>query len=148
MLESKGVLTIAPFGKGNDVRDHMTLMHTLRDEEWACFRSHSPLRESCLHVLTWTSFRFSKHTWSEGDSSTFLRAFDEGVKGGDFKKGFPLGRDIPRMVKFDHRPHLDHVQDLERARADNVDPSIMRLSLVDTFRRYLDTDPWPPSDKA
>jgi hypothetical protein len=116
-------------------------------------------------VLTWTSFRFSKHTWSEGDSSTFLRAFDEGVKGGDFKKGFPLGRDIPRMVKFDYRPHLDHVQDLERARADNVDPSIMRLSpafdyqkrldnlaapswLVDTFRRYLDTDPWPPSDKA
>jgi hypothetical protein len=37
LLESKGVLTIAPFGKGNDVRDHMTLMHTLRDEEWACW---------------------------------------------------------------------------------------------------------------
>ena len=70
-------------------------------------------RESCLHVLTWTALRFSKHTCSEGDSSTFLRAFDEeyetadGVKGGDLKKGFLLARDIPRMVKFDRRPHLD-----------------------------------------
>jgi hypothetical protein len=28
---------IAPFGKGNDVRDHMSLTHTLRDEKWACW---------------------------------------------------------------------------------------------------------------
>jgi hypothetical protein len=138
-------------------------------------------RESCLHVLAWTALRFTKHTCSEGDSSTFLRAFDEeyetadGVKGGDLKKGFLLGRDIPRLVKFDRRPHLDklireltvafavryeeppsndHVQGLERARANNVDPSIMQLLpafnyqkrlddlaapnwLVDTFRRNL-----------
>jgi hypothetical protein len=51
-------------------------------------------RESCLHVLTWTALRFTKHTCSEGDSSRFPRAFDEeyededGVKGGDLKKGF------------------------------------------------------------
>jgi hypothetical protein len=25
------------FGKGNDVRDHTTITHTLRDEEWACW---------------------------------------------------------------------------------------------------------------
>ena len=37
ILESKGVPNIAPFGKGNDVRDHMSLTHTLRDEEWACW---------------------------------------------------------------------------------------------------------------
>jgi hypothetical protein len=37
LLESKGVPNIAPFGKGNDVRDHMSLTHTLRDEEWACW---------------------------------------------------------------------------------------------------------------
>jgi hypothetical protein len=54
---------------------------------------------------------------------------------------------------------------LERAQAANIDPSIMsgltafnyqkhldnlvaRNWLVDVFRRYLDTDPWPPSDKA
>src|ERR1700729_1970464 len=64
------------------------------------------------HVLAWTALRFTKHTCSEGDSSTFLRVFDEeyetadGIKGGDLKKDFLLGRDIPRVVKFDRRPHL------------------------------------------
>jgi hypothetical protein len=149
-------------------------------------------RESCLHVLTWTALRCSKHKCLEGDSSTFFRAFDEqyetadGVKGGDLKKGFLLGRDIPRMVKFDRRPQLDklirelteafaaryeeppsadQLQALERAQAANIDPSIMsgltafnyqkrlddlvaRNWLVDVFRRYLDTDPWPPSDQT
>src|SRR6201986_2612132 len=57
-------------------------------------------RESSLHVLTWTALRFTKHTISGGGSSRFLRAFDEeykdedGVKGGDLKKGFLLGQDI------------------------------------------------------
>jgi hypothetical protein len=149
-------------------------------------------RESCLHVLTWTALRFTNHTISGGGTSRFLRAFDEeyedeeGVKGGDLKRGFLATREIPRVVKFDRRPQLDalieeltetfavryekppsndHVQGLERARANNVDPSIMRLLpafnyqkrlddlaapswLVDTFRRYLDADPWPPSDKT
>jgi len=36
ILESKGVPNIAPFGKGNDVSDHTTLTHTLRNEKWAC----------------------------------------------------------------------------------------------------------------
>jgi hypothetical protein len=36
LLESKDVPNIAPFGKGNDVRDHTTLTHTLINEEWAC----------------------------------------------------------------------------------------------------------------
>jgi hypothetical protein len=70
-------------------------------------------RESCLHVLTWTALRFTNHTISGGGTSRFLRAFDEeyeddeGVKGGDLKRGFLATREIPRMVKFDHRPHLD-----------------------------------------
>jgi hypothetical protein len=70
-------------------------------------------RESCLHVLTWTALRFTNHTISGSGTTRFLRAFDEeyedeeGVRGGDLKKGFLLGRDIPRVVKFDHRPHLD-----------------------------------------
>ena len=148
-------------------------------------------RESYLHVLTWTALRFTNHTISGGSTSGFLRAFDEEyederVKGGDLKKGFLLGRDIPRAVKFDHRPKLDalieeltetfavhyekplsddHIQGLERARAGNVDPFIMRLLpafdyqkrlddlaapswLVDTFHRFLDADTWPPLDKA
>jgi hypothetical protein len=148
-------------------------------------------RESCLHVLTWTALRFTNHTISGGSTSRFLRAFDEeyedeeGVKGGDLKRGSLATREIPRVVKFDGRPQLDalirelteafavhyeeppsndHVQGLERARANNVDPSIMRLLpafnyqkrlddlaapnwLVDTFRRNLNADFWPSSDK-
>jgi hypothetical protein len=71
-------------------------------------------RESCLHVLTWTALRFTNHTISGSGTSRFLRAFDEeyedeeGVRG-DLKKGFLLGRDIQRVVKFDHRPHLDAI---------------------------------------
>jgi len=149
-------------------------------------------RESCLHVLTWTALRFTKHTISGGGSNRFLRAFDEeyettdGVKGGDLKKGFLLGRDIPRTVKFDRRPHLDALIDkltetfavryekppttnqlevLNQMQSSNVPLSFLeentafkyqkRLNdlispswLVDTFRRFLDTDPWPLSDKA
>ena len=37
LLEAKGVPNIAPFGKGNDVRHHTTLTHTLRNEKWACW---------------------------------------------------------------------------------------------------------------
>jgi hypothetical protein len=37
LLESKGVPNIAPFGKGNDVRHHRTLTHTLRNKKWACW---------------------------------------------------------------------------------------------------------------
>src|SRR6202050_5681665 len=70
-------------------------------------------RESCLHVLTWTALRFTNHTVSVGGTSRFLRAFDEeyedqdGVKGGDLKRGFLATREIPRVVKFDRRPQLD-----------------------------------------
>ena len=132
-------------------------------------------RESCLHVLTWTALRSTKHTCSEG------------VKGGDLKRGFLATREIPRVVKFDRRPHLDalireltevfaaryeeppsadQLQALERAQAANIDPSIMSgltafnhqkradddlvapSWLVDTFRRHLNADFWPPSDEA
>ena len=37
LLESKNVPNIAPFGKGNDVGNHTTITHTLRNEEWACW---------------------------------------------------------------------------------------------------------------
>jgi hypothetical protein len=61
----------------------------------------------------------------------------------------------------------DHLQGLEWVRADNIDSSIMRLLPafnyekclnalaapapcwpVNTFWRYLNTGPWPPSDKS
>ena len=37
ILESKGVPNIAPFGKENDVSDHTTLTHMLRNNKWACW---------------------------------------------------------------------------------------------------------------
>ena len=37
LLESNRVPNIAPFGKGNDVRDRTTLTHTLSSEKWACW---------------------------------------------------------------------------------------------------------------
>ena len=37
LLESKSVPNIAPFGKGNDVGNHTTITHTLRNEHWACW---------------------------------------------------------------------------------------------------------------
>jgi len=37
LLESNNVPNVAPFGNGNDVRDHTTLTHTFRDEKWACW---------------------------------------------------------------------------------------------------------------
>jgi hypothetical protein len=70
-------------------------------------------RESCFHVLTWTALRFTNHTISGSGTTRFLGAFDEeyedeeGVRGGDLKKGFLLGLDIPRVVKFDCRPQLN-----------------------------------------
>ena len=70
-------------------------------------------RESCLHVMTWTALPFTNLTISGGDTSRFLRVFDEeyedeeGVKGGDLKRGFLATREIPRVVKFDRRPELD-----------------------------------------
>ena len=68
-------------------------------------------------------------------------------------------------ARYEEPPSADQLQALERAQAANIDPSIMsgltafnyqkhldnlvaRNWLVDVFRRYLDTDPWPPSDEA
>jgi hypothetical protein len=36
LSEGKEVPNIPLFGMGNDVLDHKTITHTLRDEEWAC----------------------------------------------------------------------------------------------------------------
>jgi hypothetical protein len=100
-------------------------------------------RESCLHVLTWTALRFTDHTISGGGTSRFLRAFDEqyqdkdGVRGGDLKKCFLLGRDIPRVIKFDRRPHLDalvrELTDVFAARYEEP-PSAEQISQLQRLR--------------
>jgi hypothetical protein len=121
-------------------------------------------RESCLHVLTWTALRFTNHTISEGSTSRFLRTFDEeyedkeSIKGGDLKRGFLASREIPRAVKFDHRPHLDKLirelteafavryeeppsakdlQALEDAQIANVPESVMTNLPAFSYRKHL-----------
>jgi hypothetical protein len=170
--------------------------HFLRERGAALLRNNKKCneleddRESCLHVLTWTALRFTNHTTSGGGISRCLRAFDEeyedGVKGGDLKKGFLLGRDIPRVIKFDRRTHLEKlIEELTEACAVRYEkpPSAEQINqlqrlrdkgltdeelgndtvlnyekrmaflkspdwLVHTFRRYLDADLWPLSDKV
>ena len=56
ILESNHVPNIAPFGNGNNIHNHMSLMHTLRDEKWACWsRVMVLLRQyrMSLDVITW-----------------------------------------------------------------------------------------------
>jgi hypothetical protein len=100
-------------------------------------------RESCLHVLTWTALRFTNHTISGSGTTRFLRAFDEeyedeeGVRGGDLKKGFLLGRDIPRVVKFDRRPQLDAlIEELTEALAVRYEmpPSAEQINQLQRLR--------------
>src|SRR5882724_1252713 len=122
-------------------------------------------RESCLHVLTWTALRFTKHTISKGRSSDILRAFDEeyetedGVKGGALKQGFLIARKIPRVVKFDRRAQLDalieelteafavryekppsayHMEALEQAQAAKLDPNIISSLMAFNYQKRLD----------
>ena len=45
LSKGKELPNIPPFGTGNDVLDHKTITHTLRDEEWACDKNDMvPLR--------------------------------------------------------------------------------------------------------
>jgi hypothetical protein len=126
-------------------------------------------RESCLHVLTWTALHFTAHTISGGGTNRFLRAFDEeyedeGVRGGNLKRGFLATREIPCVVKFDRRPQLDalvreltetfsvryeeppsvkDLQALEDAQVANVPESVNQFTsfqLSETSRRPSSSD--------
>jgi hypothetical protein len=68
LQESKGVPNIAPFGKGNNVRHHATLTHTVRNEKWACWSrvmvllsqyrmSLDVVARHFLQVLLYTKYR-------------------------------------------------------------------------------------------
>ena len=58
------------------------------------------------------ALRFTDYTTSgciRDTLRTFRNAYDttESIEGGYVKKGILLGHDVSRVVKFDHRPHLD-----------------------------------------
>ena len=77
ILESNRVPNIAPFGKGNDVRDHMTLTHTLRNEKWACWsRDMVLLRQyrMSLNVV-------ARHLTSFNSSREFVSAIADAMEG-------------------------------------------------------------------
>ena len=57
-------------------------------------------RESCLHALTWTALRFTKHACSEGDSSMFLRAFDKEYEDEKGVKVETSTGDFSQLVKY------------------------------------------------
>ena len=121
----------------------------------------------------------------------FMGAFDEeyedeGVKGGDLKRGFLATREIPRVVKFNRRPQLgalikelteafaaryeeppsdEDFEILKDMKSNTAPPSYLYRNapfkyqkhlndlvapswLVNTFRRHLNADFWPPSDEA
>jgi hypothetical protein len=65
LLKSNRVPNIAPFGTGNDIRDHTTLTNTLRKEDWACFSKEMVLLRHYRMTLDvvgrpLTSFRSSR----------------------------------------------------------------------------------------
>ena len=77
ILESKGAPNVAPFGKGNDVSDHTTLTHTLRDENWACWsRVMVLLRQyrMSLNVV-------ARHLTSFNSSREFVSAIADAMAG-------------------------------------------------------------------
>ena len=66
LLESKSIPNIAPFGKGNDVRDHTSLTHTLKAKKWACWSKDMVLLRQYRMILNTvarplTSFNSSRH---------------------------------------------------------------------------------------
>ena len=80
LLESKGVPNIPPFGKGNDVRDHMTLTHTLRDEKWACWSRAMVL----LRQYRMTLDVVARHLISFNSSWEFVGAIADAMEGKTF----------------------------------------------------------------
>ena len=90
LLESNRVPNIAPFGKGNDVRDHTTLTHTLRDEKWACWTRNMVVLKHYRRSLDvvarpLTSFHSSRE---------FVRAIADALQG---KKSFA---DLDHIIYF------------------------------------------------
>jgi len=76
LLESNGVPNIAPFGKGNDVRDHTTLTLTLRNEKWACCS-----REMVLLRQYRMSLDIVARLLTSFNSSEFVSAIADAMEG-------------------------------------------------------------------
>ena len=89
--------------------------------------------ESSLHVLTWTALRFTEHMCSEGDSSTFLRAFDEEYEDANGVKGEDLKRDFAQLVKY----HAWSSLTIDHTWTNSLESSPRHLLCVTRSRRPL-----------
>ena len=97
ILESNHVLNIAPFGKGNDVCEHMALTHTLRNEKWASWsRDMVPLKQyrMSLDVIAWHLALFKS-------SKEFVSAIADGMS------GMTSVVDPDRRTNFSLPKHID-----------------------------------------
>jgi hypothetical protein len=106
LLESKGVPNIAPFGKGNDVRYHMTLTHSLRNEKWACWsRDMVPLSQYRMsldvvaRLLIW--FNSSQEFVSAiADAMTGKTSFADSDRNTDFSLLQHINMPISTLMSF------------------------------------------------
>jgi hypothetical protein len=80
LLQSKGVPNIAPFGKDNDLRDHMALMHTLRNEEWTCWSKEMVLLRQYRMTLNVIASRLTLFS----SSQEFVGAVADAMEGKAF----------------------------------------------------------------
>ena len=106
LLESKDVPNIAPFGKGNDVGDHMSLTHTLRDEKWACgsrdmvlLRQYRMSLDVVARHLTW--FRSSREFVSAiADAMAGKTSFVDYDRSTNFSLSQHINMPISTLVSF------------------------------------------------
>jgi hypothetical protein len=77
ILESKGVPNIAPFGKGNDLRDYLTVTQTLRGEPWACWSRKTVL----LRQYRMSLDVVGRHLTSFNSSREFVSAIADAMEG-------------------------------------------------------------------
>jgi len=80
ILKSKGVPNIAPFGKGNDLRDYMTLTQALRNEKWACWSREMVL----LRQYRMSLDVVGRHLTSFNSSQEFVSAIADAMEGESF----------------------------------------------------------------
>ena len=77
LLEENHVPNIPPFGRGNDVRDHMTLTNTLREKTWACSSKEMVL----LRHYRMTLDVVGRPLTSFGSSWEFVSAMADAMEG-------------------------------------------------------------------
>ena len=75
-MEKEGKIYVL-FGKGDDVRDHTALTHTLRNEKWTCWSREIVLFRQCILSLN----VIARHLTSFNASWEFVSAIADTMEG-------------------------------------------------------------------